>query len=243
MADKQMQKGKVNSPNARQIGIGVAFVIVVIILIWQLWGIFGASTPAPPPPQSPTTHAGTTPGTPPTAPAHPMEEQPELSRGKITNEPSFIKMQKATEEKYVTKLNELEELRIQRQIAETNQAIAAAKLATVTAEKDISDLLTRPAAPQVPASEYAAQLVTPTTTGGNVVPVVPPPVSIADYTLISVSMQLHKWSAVLGLQGKLFNVGIGDVLPDDSTVASINRSSVVLKKDGEIRKITIVSSI
>jgi hypothetical protein len=153
-------------------------------------------------------------------------------------------MQKATEEKYVVKLNELEELRLQRQIAEMNQGIAAAKLATVTAEKDISDLLTRPSQPSqpIPESVYTSQLVNQ---GAAETPIPPPPITnpIADYTLISVSMQLHKWSAVIGYQGKLFYVNIGDSLPDNSTVVSINKNNVILKKDGETKKIAMVSSI
>src|SRR5690348_12117285 len=98
MADKQMQKGKLNPPNARQLGIGIAFVIVLIILLWQVWGLFESTSPTPPP--KPTTATTTVRATPPPGGAEvPLttEEHPaELMRGKITNEPSFIKMQKVT---------------------------------------------------------------------------------------------------------------------------------------------------
>lgn len=244
MANK-IQEGKFSGTSHRQKGVAIAVVVVVLILIWQIIGIFRDQKPTPPPVKAPVTPGAQ--ATQNTNTASPTGNDPEeLTRAKIVNEPSFIKMQKATEEKYVVKLNELEELRIQRQIAETNQAIAAAKLATVTAEKDISDLLTKPNAPSVPPSVYSEQLVNPSTTvQQNATENIPPPVTspIADYTLISVSMQLRKWSAVIGFQGRLITVNIGDSLPDSSVVVNIDKNSVVIRKDGETKRISIVSSI
>lgn len=233
MADK-IKEGRF-SGNSRQKGIAVAVVIVIFILIWQVIGIFSDQKKITPP-TKPTTPVTPTPQT--TATLSTTEHE-DLPPAKLVNDPAFIKMQKATEEKYVVKLNELEELRIQRQIAETNQAIAAAKLATVTAEKDISDLLTKPSVPMTQQPPYSEQLVAPTST----IPVTEMIAPIGDYTLISVVMQLHKWSAVLGYQGKLITVNIGDTLPDSSTIVSINKNSVVIRKDGETKRISIVSSI
>jgi hypothetical protein len=237
MADK-LQEGKFSQTSTRQKGIAIAVVVVILILIWQIIGIFSDQKPSPPPKTTSVKPAATQQAvTTSNAPA----ESDDLTHAKLVNEPSFIKMQKATEEKYVVKLNELEELRIQRQIAETNQAISAAKLATVTAEKNISDLLTKPTSAPVPQTIYSEELSAPSTV--SVTP--PPPVTspIADYTLISVSMQLRKWTAVVGYQGKLITVNIGDSLPDNSTVVSINKNSIIIRKDGETKRIVIVSSI
>jgi type IV pilus biogenesis protein PilP len=99
-------------------------------------------------------------------------------------------------------------------------------------------LFVKPAMP----SDYANKLMTP---GANQnVPqqqVGPAPVS---YVVISVSMQMNRWTAVLGYQGKLYNVSVGDVLPMDGwSVQSISREGVILKKDNDTRKISLVPAI
>ncbi len=61
---------------------------------------------------------------------------------------------------------------------------------------------------------------------------------------MSVSMQLQHWTAVVGYNGKLYTVGVGDVLPPDgSVVSSINKSAVTLKKEGKEERLTIVSEV
>lgn len=253
-----MAKNMLSQMTSRQKMIIGSMIVVVLIIIWQVMSLFPGTpkTVMTPPPKmamtgggGPNANAPMPAGSPSAAPAPaPTAEQALLRQANaVTNDNQFIKMQKATEEKYVGKLNELEELKIQRQIAETNQAISAAKLATVTAEKDISDLLTKPTPPPIPPSAYANQLANPTA-GSQIIPVSAPPAvkvePIVEYSVISVSMQMDKWSAVLGYEGKLYNVGIGDTLPaDGSVVVNINRNSVVLKKDGVTRKVNMVSSI
>ena len=142
----------------------------------------------------------------------------------------LVRLQQETQAKYVAALNELQMLKIAREIAQTNQAIAAARLATVTAEKNTLLLLS----PPPPA--YAQGLVTPVS--GT------PSMSSPGYTVVSVSQLQNRWNAVLGYQDKLYSVSIGDVLPSDgSTVVSISRSGVVLEKDGAKRKISMVPII
>ena len=248
-----MTKDRISESNPKQKIILVAVVLVVALIIWQVMSLFSSPTPPPAPPVTKTMPANGSGGAsnktngqmPTTAATTPPDQ---LKQGTLPVDPQFNKMQTTTEEKYVTKLNELEDLKIQRQIAETNQAISAAKLATVTAEKDISDLLTKPApAVPLPGSAYANQLVSPTTGGGAAVMVPVPPKEVeatVEYSVISVTMQLNKWSAVLGYQNRLFNVTVGDVLPPDhSIVININKSGVTLKKDGETRKLSMISSI
>lgn len=269
MASENKMKEKFSQITSRQKAIMGAMVVVVLIIVWQVTGLFGGGKSTPTPvaikpvstmqatsssPSAANNRSATSPSQGPEAASSlPAEHVVAPRQATVLNEPQFMKLQKMTEEKYIGKLNELEELKIQRQIAETNQAIAAAKLATVSAEKDISDLLTKPAPVLVPPSAYANQLVAPTVTGQEVVNVnngttmPPPPIKeepVIDYSLISVSMQLNRWSAVLGYQGKLYSVNVGDTLqPDGSVVTSINKNSVILKKDDKTRKVNIVSSI
>lgn len=274
MASENKMKQMMSQSTPRQKAILVVMVLVVLIVVWQVKSLMGGGSVSPPPtPAKPTTAMSAagpnasksvapsnTPGaaTPPpgsSAAAAPAQQEPDqLKQVSVVNDPQFLKMQKTTEEKYVDKLNQLEELKIQRQIAETNQAITTAKLATVSAEKNISDLLTKPEPVAVAPSAYANQLIIPTQTGAPNMPGAEqaaqqaPPTPKAppeiDYLLISVSMQLNHWNAVIGYQGQLYSVGVGDVLhPDGSVVTNINKNSVTLKKNDKTRVVNIVSSI
>lgn len=246
--------------------------IVVIAILWQLKGLFWgeSSHPAPKPAavQTASTKANETTSqqqmsaASPNAPsANPVvvKQQPSITQLPIMA-PSISTQQDSdqdnSEKKYLGKIDELESLKIQRQIAETNQAIAAARLATVTAEKGITDLLTssKPQPVAVPQAVYANQLgnstiitsSTPSSAAAgppdrNNEPAAEPEI---EYSVISVAMQLHKWSAILGYQGKLYNVSVGDTLPpDNSKVAKITSTYVVLKKEGKSRRISVLSSI
>ncbi len=267
-------KEKMTQTTSRQKVIIVVMIIVVLIIIWQIVGLVGGSSPPPAPAIEPAKMDTSKPGekemknTPTQAAAAPStngaqkpasgpQVDESLRQASLVNDPQFTRMQRITEEKYVGKLNELEELRIQRQIAETNQAIAAAKLATVTAEKDISDLLTKPSSgsaafssqmvktsvdvtspslnPTAPI-EVSAAAATP-----NIVPA--PPQEVAPYKLMSVSMLFGKWTAVVSLQDTMFSVGVGDVLPpDNSVVTSISKNNITLRKAGKSRKVSITAS-
>jgi hypothetical protein len=237
------------------------FIIVLILLMWQVIGFFkGSSSQAPSPSQLKPIAAAS-------SGQQPMMNQAPgalAAQGSQSNvqpkampvpvDTETAKIQQETQGKYVEALSDLQMLKIQRDIAEINQAIATAKLATVTAEKNVTDLLTGPAPRPVSQGEYANKLVGPTAsspTGGNEQPPgnaqqqVPVDQSgEPSYVVISVSMQLNKWMAVIGLQGKLYNVSIGDVLPaDGSVVVDINKTGVTLSKDGEKRKISLTSAI
>jgi len=261
-ADKQEGIGSGITMKQKVIGAGV--VIVVLIIIWQVVGLMSGGSSATPKTDitpvankpatqmtsnTPNTNGQMPPGgqnagpnamMPSQQPQQPVQLQRDLT---ANNNILLLKEQQEEQKKYLSTVNELEMLKLQKDIAETNQAIAAAKLATVTAEKNINDLLTRPAvqAPApVPAADYANKLVGVVQTGA---PQNAPP-SGAAYVVISVSMQSNKWAAVLGLGGKLYNVSVGDVLPvDGSIVVSINKSGVMLRNDGTRRKISLVPVI
>ena len=240
MASDSQMKNNFSGMTTRQKTIAAVFAVIVLILIWQVAGLFGGGkaptkiTPAP----AKTMTAG--------APAGQVVGESQIRQAPLPTDNQFMKLQRDSEQQYVSKLNELESLKIQREIAEMNQAIAASKLATVTAEKGISDLLTKPTPMQVSAGEYASKLAGPVRQGESLLGQqmgTAAPVEV-QYTVISVSMQLHKWNAVLGYQGKLYNVSIGDVLPvDGAVVVSISRNGVILNKDGKRRKVSLVAAI
>jgi type IV pilus biogenesis protein PilP len=152
----------------------------------------------------------------------------------------LMQLQQETEAKYVAALNELQMLKVQRDIAQTNKDIASAKLDTVSAEKNIVTLLT----PET-NNNYASRLTNPTqgvpTGPGNGPPI---PIVETAYTVISVTEIQGQWAAVIGAGGKLYNVHIGDVIPDDnSKVISINRGGVVLQKGETKRTVSLVPII
>ncbi len=258
--EKQAKDGMLSGMSAKQKGMMGAVVIIVLVVIWQVMGLVGGGGgSAPVEPIKPVAKQGTTTASPGVSPASTVNnqaaQQAELKQAQVANDARFMQLQQMSEQKYIGKITDLEDLKIQRAIAETNQAIAIAKLATVTAEKNISDLLTRPTAvAEVPAGTYANKLTNPAIQGESMAgpvggPVtsaslLPPMVPTPEYTVISVSMQLGKWSAVIGYQGKLYNVIIGDVLAaDNSEVVSISKNGVILRKDGKSRKISIMSAI
>ncbi len=262
--EKQVKEGALSGmPTKRKIMI-VAMVIIILVIIWQVVGLMGNGGSMPPVTKpAAANQAAKSSG----AALSPAEihaaspantqamQQAELKQAQVASDTHFAELQQASEQKYLSKINDLEDLKIQRAIAETNQAIATAKLATVTAEKSISDLLTKPVAPEVPAGVYANKLTNPTSPvmpenipAGQLPPGVSSPLisspSQTEYTVISVSMQLGRWNAVIGYQGKLYNVVIGDVLPaDNSVVTSISKNGVILRKEGRSRKISIMSAI
>lgn len=262
-------------PPKQKIMIGVT-AIVILIVIWQVVGLFGGgestSVPNKPIRTQIAKMSANVPGAggmhPAGAPgqqqplANPNAPVPTAASGEAPvvkeapiNRDQYLQEQDKVERKYLKQLNDLEQLKLERQIEETNQAIAVAKLATVTAEKSTAELLTKPAAAPAPVadSSYANQLASPTKSGTSVEgepsqptppPAAPQAVPDAIYSVISVSMQFNKWTAVIGSQGKLYNVTVGDVLPlDGSVVVSISKNGVVLKKDDQRRKVSITAAI
>ena len=257
-------KTKLSSLTTRQKVIGGAFVLIAVFIVWQIKGMFGggastASVQRTPASRSPTMARSTTPGANPSMTtagspatsdaaqqstpqqvAH-VEGQPPLSQ----REMELIQLQQDTEAKYIAALNELQLLKINQSIAETNKAIATAKLDMVTAQKGVVDLLTTPIVSQASYSQSLSgtpQAATSTTTQTQTT--VMATQQQEKYTVISVSQLQYKWNAVIGDKGNLYSVTIGDRLPtDDSKVVSIDKSGVVLEKDGQKRKLSLVPII
>src|SRR5579862_3301069 len=119
----------------RQKVITVIFVLIVIFLIWQVIRLLhvGGSTSAPTPAANAV--AANTPQMSVPKPAA-LPKPADVS----ANDAVLQRMQQQTEAQYVVALNELQMLKISRDIAEANKAIATAKLDTVTAQKNTLDL-------------------------------------------------------------------------------------------------------
>lgn len=243
----------------RQKVMAGVFVVIVLVLIWQVAGMFGsAEEAAAPPPVKPApamnAMGAAAPGS---APAmSPQGTMPPVSGQLAQKKPEeplspreaeLMKLQQETEAKYIAALNELQMLKVQREIAENTKAISTAKLDTVKAQKGIVDLLTKPEQTATP-EQYAQGLVAPTPAAQPVpssgMPVEAEPKAEVTYTVISVSQLQYKWNAVLGYKGRLYSVSTGDVLPaDGSKVISIDKSGVVLEKDGTQKKLSMVPII
>lgn len=261
-----IDKATFTTMSTRQKAIAGGVLVLIVILIWQLISMFGGSKT---PPAKPPTTAQTIPPPPngngppingagPAASASTVPQAEQMTTSKMTNQQQaeLMRLQQETQQKYIIALNELQMLKLAQQIAETNKDIASAKLATVTAQKGIVDLLTKPAPVVETPASFSPGLITPNPSGTlPIQPVSPPPpggtVSVttstsqnANYVVISVSELVNRWSAVLGYQGKLYSVLIGDVLPpDQSMVIGINKFGVTLEKDGVQRKVSLVPII
>ncbi|SRR5579885_2800151 len=220
--------------------------VVVLIILWQLYSMLGGGKSVPKPAATPA--AMTKPAGPGAMPSAGGEMQPpqmitpkpaELTPAPAMSESEaqILKMQQETQAKYIEAMNELQMLKVARDIAQTNKDIAAANLAKVTSDKKIVDLLAPPAPPPTPAT-YAKNIANPPASAESTI------TQEVKYTVISVSQLQYRWTAVIGWQGNLYNVHVGDVLPPDgSSIVSIAKDGVVLMKDGVKKKISLVPII
>ena len=227
----------------KKITIGL-LILVVAIIIWQGMDLLGGGTYSVPA-SKPVASAGNTKIAKQNTALRPVQGNPvslpqaHLSPNTAQTNAELVKMQHDTQEKYLAALNELQVLKVNRDIALTNQAIMAARLAAVTAEKKMTDIVSPP---EPTPQEYAQNLVTPQTTQAQTAPTTSE--QEPDYTVVSVSLLQNQWSAVMGLKGNLYSVRVGDVLPaDESKVIAIDKYGVTLMKDGEKHKISMVPII
>lgn len=267
MTGNRIGQGFAGMPTKQKVMAAVTIVILIVV-VWMIVGMLkGNKAPevtSPPPQMARSMNAASPQNNAMGQPANlngasggtSMQQQapaPAVVQANVmtvNKNADLMKEQQQTQKDYLDKLNELQLLKVQREISETNQAIAAARLATVTADKNMTDLLTKPtvpAAPEVPTSVYANGLAMPIPSGANINNPKAPPAPVApavSYVVISVSMQLGTWHAVIGESGKLYNVGLGDVLPPDgSVVTSITSRGVVIEKGDKKQIINLISSI
>lgn len=249
MADSQSRFATL--PPGQKITV-IIFLIIAIFIVWEVIGMFRgnsskggdkivaapstAATPAskqalPQPPM-----AGPRQNMVPGNPRQPMgmPAQPTVQNSHPAAEiappsPPVLLQQEQVQNKYVSALNELQMLKIQKEIAETSQAIITAKLATATAEKSISDILAEAQAASVPPNAGKGPLPSPPLSNMQQ----PSETEVVSYSVQSVSMEQDQWHAVVKFKDKLYDVGVGDMLPpDSSTVKAIDQSGVTLEKAG-----------
>jgi type IV pilus biogenesis protein PilP len=234
MADKVQT---LSSMTPRQKVTAGVVVLVVLIIIWQLWGMFGGGDETPAPIRPPTTaRPATQAGArgPDGAAAMPTPKPTDLTPAKpmTEREAELMRLQQETQVKYLEALNQLQMLKVQRDIANTSKDISTAKLASVTSEKKIVDMLSPPAPPPTTTTPIINKSLTD--------------LSAQDvrYTVVSVSQVQYRWGAVLSYKGSLYNVHVGDVLsPDGSTVVAISRNGVTIQKDGVRKRLPLITSI
>lgn len=228
------------SMSRRQKTTAVVLVIALVVVIWLLIDWFGGKSSEMSTAASDTGLPGSRAlvqsamAAPLPQPVASLEKQP---AGVSPREAALMRLQQETEAKYVALLNQLQILKVQRDIAETNKAIMAAKLDTITSQKGIVNTLTaKPSQPVSTTPGFVSQTVIQPKAGLT---------SEASYTVVSISQLSHKWSAVVSYEGNLYHVSIGDVLPSDgSKVILINRTGIVIvTKSGERRKISMVPVI
>lgn len=230
------------SMSTRQKVIAAVFVVVIIIILWQLKDMFGGSSES----STPVAKRATSSSTRPTAAggaASPQNLTPKVvdimqTQPTTEREAELMKLQQETEMKYLQALNELQVLKVRKEIANTNKDISTAQLSKVVAEKKIVDLLAPPPPPpQQPAAQSIKTVQTASFASSGLD-------LEAKYTVISVSQLQGRWNAVLNYKGNMFNVRVSDILPPDgSVVMSIGKDGVIIERDGNKRKISIVSAI
>lgn len=227
--------------NTRQKVMAGVFALIMIIIIWQVFKMFsGGSSPTPAKtPTKPKSSAAVAPQT----QAVPQKAQLiKMEQPTSAREAELMKLQQETQAKYMAAASELQMLRVARDIAETNQAIMLARLSAVTAQKKIVDMLSPPQPAQLPQA-YSSTLVAPVSAAQKSVSESSYDQDVK-YVVISVSQLQYRWNAVIGAKGVLYNVRVGDILPpDNSRVMSIDRTGVVLQRNGVRKKISMVPII
>jgi hypothetical protein len=239
--------------------IGVV-VVIVLIVAWQVFGLIGGgSSSAPPTPPPPVTTAAK-PLTPaPAGAAAPTIAAPAAPAGPAAPKPSvlnlseeLLSMQRENEVNYIKQLNELQMLKLQKQIADLKQSLKATELATMTEDQNIAELITAKVGEQKPVEGGDNAKSTVASALPQFVPIPPPPpppAPEAQYDVVSVSYKAGKWRAVMvnekDNKKAMYDVAVGDTLsPDDSKVYSINKSGVILiDKTGKKRKVSYLPSV
>src|SRR5579872_6219925 len=155
MADDKMTFSTLTT---KQKVIGVLLVVILGFIIYEVMGLFSSGekntaqmahpmlrpASSPKPTQMTMGPAGTL-SVPPGAPV--QSAVATVSTVTLPESSDLQKQQAAQQQMYLDSVNQLQLLKIKREIAETNQAIASARLATETANKSMSDLLTQPSLP------------------------------------------------------------------------------------------------
>jgi type IV pilus biogenesis protein PilP len=241
-----MASEKLNSlanMTARQKVTAGIVVVVILIVLWQLYGLLGGGSTPQPLPKPAAASAKNTAGEPgamggAVKPPTPVAADIMQPKPLTANEEAILKLQQETQASYLAALSQLQMLRVQRDIASTNKDISTSKLATATSEKKIIDLLSPPQAS--PTTEVNKNIIAAQAAQSTAVLTT----QEVRYNVVSVSQIQSRWSAVLSFKGSLYSVHVGDILaPDGSKVIAIGNDGVTIQKDGERKKLPLITSI
>lgn len=240
--------------------IGLLVVILIGLIVWQVFELFFKenNSPAIPKPianqsikttnlSSSTVSKNPANNTPPNANVPSPASVPVLVSAQTDVQPdaseAIIQAQEENQVAYLDLINKLQNLKIQKEIAETSQAIAVAKLATATAEKNMSGLIIESS--QDISINYANKPTTGKETNATTISSLnAPPIPENNYAVLSVSKELGHWQAVISDQGKLYTVSVGDKIPGTQIVVNeISINGVVLFDGKKKQAIRIVTSI
>ena len=221
-------------------------VVVLAFFGWQAFAMFGGGGDDAA--QGPVIQKN--PDTPKVASLMPPQKKTTDQKPMTEREAQLIRLQQETQAKYIAAVNELQMLKIEKDIAETSRDVSKAQLEGITAKKGIVDLLSPEKAVVTSPDAYAQGLSggarTSSTTSTDATNTVGASTKIStdSYTVVSISKLRGQWIAVLGYSGTLYKVQRGDVLPyDGSVVSSIDRSGVQLERDGKKTKVSMVPII
>lgn len=214
--------------------------VVGIIIIWQVMGMFGGSGASA---QNGASSIQANPEVPKKVALRdqrpPMNQQnAAMQQQAMDREMELIRLQQETQAKYVAALNELQMLKVQKDIAVVNKDIAKAKSDTISEQAKVVETLMpltggRPAEAAETAQKKDQQPAQQQVLGEK-----------PDYRMVSVSRLRGRWAAVLSAGGSLYRVNAGDVISyDNSEVISINKEGIVLEKDNVRRKISMTPII
>lgn len=132
-----IDKAQITNMTTKQKVTAIVVLVLMIFLGWQVISMFsdGSSSAAADKKAN-------------TKPINPVNDQRPLpakvpeTAVPAAEQAQLNKLQQETQQRYVYGLNELQMLKLNQQIAETNKSIATAKLATIKAQKEVVDMLT-----------------------------------------------------------------------------------------------------
>lgn len=125
-------------------------------------------------------------------------------------------------------MDQLKQLQLTQKIEALKQSIAQARLNQLQTNKDITTLISPPEPEKIVEKATAVSNDNTDATASE------PEVIVEEFKLLYVANEENSWQAVLGLNGKFYNISIGTTLPDGRTVVSIGGTSVDLT-DGETK--------
>lgn len=135
---------------------------------------------------------------------------------------------------YVKALNTLQMLQVQDKIATLQQSISQANLAKQQTEQQLNTLSSPAPQQSVPLTSYAKALINPgSPVTNNTAP------SSDNYKLLYLSNDSGNWQAVIGNNGRMYNVNLNTALPDGSVVTKITSDHVILNNNGQERMLSL----